>query len=1096
MVCSIGYKAKHTTPALALVLCTLLLAFTYPHSTPNNSYGISGQQNITDLFPGVQVYLLNQTYLELNFTNATNDTSVLNYISNYTNTSDLTHTNNLAPSLENADNESLRAQFYRFRYFTIDVNTSTQNGYVGNTIKLSAIIPPNVLNISSFIQYKWIVADGSSCPGFNQRGFGDSSNVLNYTPSGSSSNCIFGVFALAHLDGWHQGYNWNNGNGQQTSWNCDDGNCYNLLIGYGESNAINIQNETKPLNVNGISVSSNPIDFNQQITLKTTVSGGMPAYNGMLFAAYNSTASNAFVLVNSSCLTSGSTISCKFANTNSTRRSGSFYFKIMVSDSSGNAINTSISNAVKIESLSIFPNKATINSGGSVVFTNKTGPGSDTYVNFTYIISPSNGFVENGNNFTFDEPGNYSVMLMAQGKTQDSSPPANETVEANAIITVVPSLTFGAPNITIPNSTIDVGQSEQITANVIGGTGPYTYIWTDNGNTLTGTTNTITFTGSYPGINDISVKVTDSQGETANGLGTVTVNNALTFGAPNITIPNSTIDVGQSEQITANVIGGTGPYTYIWTDNGNTLTGTTNTITFTGSYPGINDISVKVTDSQGETANGLGTVTVNNALISISPQLVKVDLGQKVAFSSFVSNSLIIRIKGFNWEFTPNGSANSLLVCKNTFNCTFSPESSGNVMLFVDLGNITFNSTNSIVTVVGNALNISVSPLFTSIYTGASTTFTASVSGGSGDFAYQWYNTTNGVALIPGATTNTLTVQGDATGNFTYHVNVTDLETNPINTAESNLASLEVETQPQSNGGGSSGGGGGSGGGSGGGGGGGGGGNFMPSVSKINDCVSISNFTQLNDVSFILDNKSFNIVENFITPTSAGITINGVKYTITPGSKTTVINSGNYTLELGSISYVPIIQTITVSICGSASNPPTTTVPPSNSTKTNPPSNKGTGANKGTGGTSNGGGDFFVTIHPKSINAKPGELITLIANVTGGFGNYTYTWYNDTSGNPVEIPGQKNKTLILVAGNFTGTDKYSVMVSNALYNARALSNLTYIISNISDKAPHLSAQPPVNKSNTEEDTILPSIMAIVLVSMEAVVLNAFRRLYK
>jgi uncharacterized membrane protein YgcG len=1009
MVCSIGYKAKHTTPALALVLCTLLLAFTYPHSTPNNSYGISGQQNITDLFPGVQVYLLNQTYLELNFTNATNDTSVLNYISNYTNTSDLTHTNNLAPSLENADNESLRAQFYRFRYFTIDVNTSTQNGYVGNTIKLSAIIPPNVLNISSFIQYKWIVADGSSCPGFNQRGFGDSSNVLNYTPSGSSSNCIFGVFALAHLDGWHQGYNWNNGNGQQTSWNCDDGNCYNLLIGYGESNAINIQNETKPLNVNGISVSSNPIDFNQQITLKTTVSGGMPAYNGMLFAAYNSTASNAFVLVNSSCLTSGSTISCKFANTNSTRRSGSFYFKIMVSDSSGNAINTSISNAVKIESLSIFPNKATINSGGSVVFTNKTGPGSDTYVNFTYIISPSNGFVENGNNFTFDEPGNYSVMFMAQGKTQDSSPPANETVEANAIITVVPSLTFGAPN---------------------------------------------------------------------------------------ITIPNSTIDVGQSEQITANVIGGTGPYTYIWTDNGNTLTGTTNTITFTGSYPGINDISVKVTDSQGETANGLGTVTVNNALISISPQLVKVDLGQKVAFSSFVSNSLIIRIKGFNWEFTPNGSANSLLVCKNTFNCTFSPESSGNVMLFVDLGNITFNSTNSIVTVVGNALNISVSPLFTSIYTGASTTFTASVSGGSGDFAYQWYNTTNGVALIPGATTNTLTVQGDATGNFTYHVNVTDLETNPINTAESNLASLEVETQPQSNGGGSSGGGGGSGGGSGGGGGGGGGGNFMPSVSKINDCVSISNFTQLNDVSFILDNKSFNIVENFITPTSAGITINGVKYTITPGSKTTVINSGNYTLELGSISYVPIIQTITVSICGSASNPPTTTVPPSNSTKTNPPSNKGTGANKGTGGTSNGGGDFFVTIHPKSINAKPGELITLIANVTGGFGNYTYTWYNDTSGNPVEIPGQKNKTLILVAGNFTGTDKYSVMVSNALYNARALSNLTYIISNISDKAPHLSAQPPVNKSNTEEDTILPSIMAIVLVSMEAVVLNAFRRLYK
>jgi hypothetical protein len=70
------------------------------------------------------------------------------------------------------------------------------------------------------------------------------------------------------------------------------------------------------------------------------------------------------------------------------------------------------------------------------------------------------------------------------------------------------------------------------------------------------------------------------------------------------------------------------------------------------------------------------------------------------------------------------------------------------------------------------------------------------------------------------------------------------------------------------------------------------------------------------------------------------------------------------------------------------------------------------------------------------------------------------------------------------------------MVSNALYNTRAMSNLTYVVSNTSDKAPHISAQPPANKNNTEEDTILPSIMAIVLVSMEAVVLNAFRRLYK
>lgn len=437
-----GYKIKLPTLALVSTLFALLLSFAYPYSIHHYSYGISDPNDTTYLFHAVQVYVINQTNLEFNFTNITNNTSI-NDIFNYTNASNFTSTYNGALNTydsnltENTGDEYSWRPIY-LRYFTVGVNSSTRNAYVGNTISLSAILPSNILDISSneFIQYKWIRADGSSCPGFQQQGFGDSSNTLNYTPSGNSSSCIFGVFVHVHLNG--QG---DNENGQSHSCNNWAGSDCNLF-GYGESNSIRIQEKPQPLNATGISVSSNPIDFNQQITLKAAASGGVPSYSGKLFAAYNSTTPNAFAVANQLCSTSSNIISCTFTNTNSTRRSGSFFFKIMVTDSAGNSINTSISKAVKIESMSIFPNKITINSGANVLFTNDTGPGSDSYTNFTYVVSPSNGVIERGNNFTFNLPGNYSVMLTAQSKTQDSSPPANETVEANAIVTVLPALTF------------------------------------------------------------------------------------------------------------------------------------------------------------------------------------------------------------------------------------------------------------------------------------------------------------------------------------------------------------------------------------------------------------------------------------------------------------------------------------------------------------------------------------------------------------------------------------------------------------------------------------------------------------------------------
>ncbi|MGD0632629.1 MAG: hypothetical protein ABR987_25165, partial [Terracidiphilus sp.] len=126
-------------------------------------------------------------------------------------------------------------------------------------------------------------------------------------------------------------------------------------------------------------------------------------------------------------------------------------------------------------------------------------------------------------------------------------------------------------------------------------------------------------------------------------------------------------------------------------------------------------------------------------------------------------------------------------------------------------------------------------------------------------------------------------------------------------------------TIPQSGGSGGGGGGGGGGGSAGAvGAGGGGGGSSKPIVTKVSDGnvtgYIISNIAQLNSFNLTFSNKSVNITENYVTPTSAGVTVNrNVSYALNINQTNLIAPGRNNTyLKLLNISYIPIEQTITL----------------------------------------------------------------------------------------------------------------------------------------------------------------------------------------
>lgn len=201
---------------------------------------------------------------------------------------------------------------------------------------------------------------------------------------------------------------------------------------------------------------------------------------------------------------------------------------------------------------------------------------------------------------TFDNPGVYTVTLVAANRETGESDSVEQSIQVDepAVIIVPIVVEFSA----VETAPLNVS----FTANVTGGTAPYTYRW-DFGDGSRGDGPNIDHIYATAQEYTVTLTVTDAAGTTA----TSTQNIGVTQPTQPLVIGFTASEIAPLEfSLQADVTGGTEPYTAIW-DFGDRQFGegltTQHTYTVVGTYL----VTLTVTDAAGGTASVQQEITTS-----------------------------------------------------------------------------------------------------------------------------------------------------------------------------------------------------------------------------------------------------------------------------------------------------------------------------------------------------------------------------------------------------------------------------------------------------------------------------------------------------
>ena len=343
-------------------------------------------------------------------------------------------------------------------------------------------------------------------------------------------------------------------------------------------------------------------------------------------------------------------------------------------------------------------------------------------------------------------PYSYSWSNGANTQNISNLPSGNYTVtvtDANGCTTITSGIAISQPAAAL-NSTVSStgnvncfgGNNGSINLNVIGGTAPYSYNWS-NGATTQNLNNVSA--GTY------NVSVTDAHGCSSSVAGIVISQPGASLNANVLASSAVSCFGGNNGSIILNVNGGTAPYSYNWS-NGSTSQNLNNIPA--GIY------SVTITDVNGCLFN------INGQTISQPPAALNSSVAATSNVSCFGGNNgaITLNVNGgtapyvFNWS---NGA--------NTQN--LSNISSGTyTVLVTDANGCTVQSSSIVIGQPASALNGSATTTQNvSCNSGANGTVTLTINGGTAPYSYNWST---------GATTQN--INGLYSG--TYIVTVTDAQ--------------------------------------------------------------------------------------------------------------------------------------------------------------------------------------------------------------------------------------------------------------------------------------------------------------------------------
>jgi YVTN family beta-propeller protein len=365
------------------------------------------------------------------------------------------------------------------------------------------------------------------------------------------------------------------------------------------------------------------------------------------------------------------------------------------------------------------------------------------------------------------------------------------------------------------SATWDVSQSNTFTATPSGGSGNYTgYQWYVNGTAQIGqTASSFSYSPASSGSYLISATVTDSWGTTSarSTVASVKVNSALL--APIASVTNGTVDQGQTSNLTSTTVStGTSPYKFQWLQKApsagvySPIVGATSSIysfvTSGSTTSGIWSFELQVTDNASTPS--VVTSTPASVTVNVAPSVIdhfQFDaIGSQIIGTAF---GISITAKDSNNNtVTSYAGTNTLAISSGTI----SPANTGVFSAGLWTGQITLSQSGTNINIstsgagksgtsnqfiVSNPpqpLSASASPPTLSVNTGQAATFTASASGGSPSYSFQWFEGSNAIAGQA-----TLSVTKSTAGTFSFYCKVTDSASATINT---NTVTLTVTSPP------------------------------------------------------------------------------------------------------------------------------------------------------------------------------------------------------------------------------------------------------------------------------------------------------------
>lgn len=308
----------------------------------------------------------------------------------------------------------------------------------------------------------------------------------------------------------------------------------------------------------------------------------------------------------------------------------------------------------------------------------------------------------------------------------------------------------------------DVGLPVQFSSGRTNGTPPFTFAWSfgdGTSSTLPAPTHAYGSNGTFAA----NLTVADNSGALTNASFAVVVHPALVVG---LNIPPRPADLGQLVNFSANVSGGTLPYTYAWAFGDGGVGGDLANISHIYTTNGPFDPAVTVTDAAGQSVTVAQPLTIAlNVSILSNGTLGAAPLG--LGFTSHVTGGE--PDYAYAWAFG-DGSTSAMADPSHTY---AAPGTYDATLQVTDAAGVMARSTVWPVVVApgGGPLDLSLSAAPANVSLGGIETVTAAPQGGVGAYTLTWTN------LPPGCSASailTLRCPAGTSGTYPVAATVTD----------------------------------------------------------------------------------------------------------------------------------------------------------------------------------------------------------------------------------------------------------------------------------------------------------------------------------